>query len=240
MPKYINPNNTEVTLDLGSPSRRNVTLRPYGSVHVPGDTRKRVIEMTDQKASFYASIGMITKLAANAPEQKNEPDLDVTELEEQARGIISRRYPERGQPNQAAIEQEARRQQVETERKQQEQKELAEAAIAKEQIAQADARRQERADAERGIVPAAKDADAGTPPTQAAATGPVETAPVAPVVTGIQSASPAILARRAQQGAANDPTKVETLGTDAKPGVASFGCEGDGSEDILGKSKIAE
>ncbi len=67
MPRFINPNNHSVRLDLGNPTRRSVTIHPYNSPQRVPEGTHRVIELDMEKASMFIPTGVIKAAPANAP-----------------------------------------------------------------------------------------------------------------------------------------------------------------------------
>lgn len=66
MPKYINVNATPVTIDMGRPTRRCITVHPFHSGGRVPDDSHRVIEMPADKAAQHVQMLSIRL----APDQK--------------------------------------------------------------------------------------------------------------------------------------------------------------------------
>ena len=155
MTKYINPNPHEVDLDLGGASRRHAVLAPWAAPKAPG--RNRVVELPDDKASFYCGLGMIVKL--NADVAKDTPaDIDFPALEAAAAGRAERRFPamvKNDATAEALAAQRERRAAAEAEYRAKEKDEL-EAAAAERVIREnAQARADLRKESEAGVNPGA-------------------------------------------------------------------------------------
>lgn len=219
MPKYINPNNSLVTLDLGNPSRRNLALAPFAGPRSSDPSVVRVVEMSAKKADFFKTIGMIVELSPQAPEYKLPADVDVTALEEQASRILSGRAARGNQSamEDAQAEQEQIRQVNEKARKEQEAKELAEAAELKKASDAAHARQDARTEASKGVV-----------------TTPGGTGPTTPVLPPYDPVKP-IIPPAHDQVAPPAAVKVPLPAGSKMP--ASVGVEGDSSVDEQGEPK---
>ena len=92
MPFYINPYNRPVTIDLGNPSRRTITLQPFAKAPAAGEVR--VVEMTEKKAAFFLQINSIR--ACDISKVK-AADISVAEIEADATAANVARMPARSQ-----------------------------------------------------------------------------------------------------------------------------------------------
>lgn len=75
MPLYVNLNPHAITIDLGNPSRRNVTVEPFARAAQPGVVR--VLALDHRKASTFVQINML----ALAPASVKEADVDGIAIE---------------------------------------------------------------------------------------------------------------------------------------------------------------
>lgn len=148
MSKYVNPNMHNVEINLGNPTRRNITVASVTSTPAPGVIR--IIEMDTLKAAQFVQIGMLRQIADEAV---TNVDLDVKEIEALASREVSSQFPGRRGGNEAAVEAEkARRANTEREFREKEAREMGKNNVQLQLSEAAEAQAAKQRDLDKGII----------------------------------------------------------------------------------------